>query len=140
MSGSRAEILGKIRRALVKPRAAHHHGHSPATSDLSKLFASVGARDGLVEKFRKEFELVSGEFHFCDSDTAVIQTLTQLIQSSASSSVAISGHPICTRLSIGGSLQAQLPAVNLLFEDIESENSFDRTRLRNSMAQVQLSI
>jgi L-lactate dehydrogenase complex protein LldG len=140
MSGSRAEILGKIRRALVKPRAAHHHGHSPATSDLSKLFASVGSRDGLVEKFRKEFELVSGEFHYCDSGAAVIQTLTQLIQSSASSRVAISEHPICTRLSVAASLQAQLPGVNLLLEDIESENAFNRTRLRNSMAQVQLSI
>ena len=140
MSGSRAEILGKIRRALVKPRGAHHHGHSPTTSDLGKLFASVGSRDGLVEKFKREFELVSGEFHFCESGAAVIQTLTQLIQSSASSQVAISGHLICTRLSIAGSLQAQLPAVNFLFEDIESENTFDRTRLRNAMAQVQLSI
>src|SRR6185436_333053 len=101
-----------------------------------KLFASVGSRDGMVEKFRKEFELVSGEFHFCDSGTAVIQTLTQLIQSSASNRVAISRHPICTRLSIAGSLQAQLPAANFLLEEIESENSFDRTRLRNSMAQV----
>jgi L-lactate dehydrogenase complex protein LldG len=140
MSGSRPEILGKIRRALVKPRTAHHHGHSPATSDLGKLFASAGSRDGLVEKFQKEFELVSGEFHFCDSGAAVVQTLTQLIQSSASSRVAISGDPICTRLSIAGSLQAQLPGVNFLLEDIESENSFDRIRLRNSMAQVQLSI
>src|SRR4030095_15220780 len=140
MSGSRAEILGKIRRALVKPRAVHHHGHSPATSDLGRLFASVGSRDGIVEKFRKEFELVSGESHFCDNGTTVIQTLTQLIQSSASSRVAISGHPICTRLSIAELLQAQLPSVNFLLEDIESENSFDRTRLRNSMAQVQLSI
>jgi L-lactate dehydrogenase complex protein LldG len=140
MSGSRAEILGKIRRALVKPRAAHHHGHSQATSDLTKLFASVGSRDGVVEKFRKEFELVSGEFHFCDSGTAVIQALTQLIQSSASSSVAVSGHPICRRLGIAESLQAQLPSIKFLLEDVESENSFDRTRLRNSMAQVQLSI
>ena len=140
MSGSRAEILGKIRRALVKPRAAHHHGHSPATSDLSKLFASVGSREGVVEKFRKEFELVSGEFHFCDGGAAVIQALTQLIQSSASSTVAVSGHPICTRLAIAESLQAQLPAVKFLLEDVESENSFDRTRLRNSMAQVPLSI
>ncbi len=140
MSGSRAEILGKIRRALVKPRAAHHHGHSPTTSDLSKLFASVGSRDGVVEKFQKEFERVSGEFHFCDSGAAVIQTLTQLIQSSSSNKVAISGHPLCTRLSIAEPLQAQLPAVNFLLEDIESENAFNRTRLRNAMAQVQLSI
>ena len=140
MSGSRSEILGKIRRALVKPRPAHHHGHSTATSDLNKLFASVGSRDGLVEKFQKEFNLVSGEFSFCDNNATVVQLLTQLIQSSASSKVAISGHPICQRLGIAETLLAQLPDVNILVEDIESENSFDRTRLRNSMAQVQLSI
>src|SRR4249919_2838571 len=113
MSGSRPEILGKIRRALVKPRAAHHHGHSPATSDLGKLFASVSSRDGVVEKFRKEFELVSGEFHYCDTGSAVIQSLTQLIQSSASSRIAVSGHPICTRLGIAKSLQTQLANMNL---------------------------
>ena len=140
MSGSRAEILGKIRRALVKPRAAHHHGHSPATSDLAKLFASVGSRQGLVEKFQKEFELVSGEFHFCESGTAVLSLLTQIIQSSASKHVAVSQHEICKRLAVAQSLEAQLPEVSLLVEDIESENSFDRTRLRNSLAQVQLSI
>ena len=72
MFGSRSEILGKIRRALVKPRAAHHHGHSPATSDLNALFASVGSRDRLVEKFQKEFELVSGEFHSREGGSAVV--------------------------------------------------------------------
>jgi L-lactate dehydrogenase complex protein LldG len=140
MSSSRAEILGKIRRALVKPRPAHHHGHSAATNDLSVLFASVASREGLVEKFQREFELVSGEFHFCDSGTVVLQLLTQIIESSASKNVAISQHGICKRLAVAQGLQAQLPEVRLLVEAIESENSFDRTRLRNSIAQVQLSI
>src|SRR5437867_9993390 len=98
MSRSRTEILGKIRRALVKPRPAHHHGHSPATSDLNQLFASVASRDGLVGKFQREFELISGEFSFCDSSPAVIQLLTQLIRSSASIRIAISQHLICKRL------------------------------------------
>jgi L-lactate dehydrogenase complex protein LldG len=140
MSGSRAEILGKIRRALVKPRAAHHHGHSPTTSDLGELFASVGSRDGLVEKFQKEFELVSGEFHFCESGEAALQLLTEIIQSSASTRIAVSQHGICKRLAVADNLKARLPGVDLLVEDIESENAFNRTRLRNSMAQVQLSI
>ena len=140
MSASRAEILGKIRRALVKPRPVHHHGHSAATSELGKLFASVSSRDGLVERFQKEFELVSGEFHFCDTGTTVLDRLTQLIESSASNNVAISQHGICKRLAIAEGLEARLPDVKLLLEDIESENSFDRTRLRNAMAQVQLSV
>jgi len=140
MANSRTEILGKIRRALVKPRLPHHHGHSTASSDLNTLFASVGSRDGLVEKFQREFELVSGEFSFCGSSAAVVQALTQLIHSSASNKVAISGHTICRRLGIAETLQAQLPDVTLLLEDIEAENPFDRMRLKNSMAQVQLSI
>jgi L-lactate utilization protein LutC len=140
MSASRAEILGKIRRALVRPRPVHHHGHSAATSDLDKLFASVSSRDRLVEKFQKEFELVSGEFHFCEHGTAVLQPLVQIIESSASTSVAISQHGICKRLAVAEGLEARLPDVKLLLEDIEAENSFDRIRLRNAMAQVQLSI
>jgi L-lactate dehydrogenase complex protein LldG len=140
MSGSRAEILGKIRRALVRPRPVHHHGHSTATSDLGKLFASVSSRDGLVEKFRKEFELVSGEFHFCADGTAVLQQLVQIIESSASTSVAISQHGICKRLAVAEGLEARLPNLKVLLEDFESENRFDRIRLRDAMAQVQLSI
>src|SRR5688572_29968786 len=140
MSASRAEILGKIRRALVRPRPVHHHGHSATTSDLTKLFASVGSRDGVVEKFQKEFELVSGEFHFCESGTALLRLLTQIVQSSAAKKVAISQHEICKRLEVAKGLEARLPEVTLLVEDIESENSFNRTALRNSMAQVQLSI
>jgi L-lactate dehydrogenase complex protein LldG len=140
MSASRAEILGKIRRALVRPRPAHHHGHSAATSDLGKLFASVSSRDGLLEKFQKEFELVSGEFHFCENGASVLQRLVQIIESSAAKSVAISQHGICKRLAVAEGLEARLPDVKLLLEDIESENPFDRIRLRNAVAQVQLSI
>src|SRR5688572_18175993 len=106
MSASRAEILGKIRRALVRPRPVHHHGHSATTSDLTKLFASVGSRDGLVEKFQKEFELVSGEFHFCEDGTAVLQLLIQIIESSVSKNVAISQHGICKRLAVAKGLEA----------------------------------
>jgi L-lactate dehydrogenase complex protein LldG len=140
MSTSRAEILGKVRRALVSPRPEHHHGHSATTHDLGKLFASVSSRDGLAGKFQKEFELVSGEFHLCESDAAVLPLLIQLIESSASKNVAISQHEICKRLAVAEGLEARFPDVKLLLEDIGSENSFDRTRLRKSMAQVQLSV
>jgi len=140
MSGSRAEILGKIRQALVKPRAKHHHGHSSAVSDLKQLFASVASRDGLVERFQAEFELVGGEFCFCTNGTAVVDALIQLIQTSASNRVAISQHPLCERLGITEALRAQLPDVTFLTEDIAADNAFDRIRLRNSMAKVQLSI
>src|SRR5262245_28339421 len=140
MSGSRAEILGKIRQALVKPRTMHHHGHSSAVSDLKQLFASVASRDGLVERFRTEFELVSGEYCFCRNDAEIIESLIELIETSASNQVAISQHPLCERLGIAEALRAQLPGVIFLTEDVAAENTFDRIRLRNSMAKVQLSI
>jgi L-lactate dehydrogenase complex protein LldG len=140
MSGSRAEIFGKIRQALVKSRPKHHHGHSSAVSDLKQLFASVASRDGLVERFQTEFELVSGEYCFFTNGAAVVESLIELIETSASNQVAISEHPLCTRLGIIGALRAQLPGVTFLAEDVAADNAFDRTRLRNSMANVQLSI
>lgn len=140
MSSSRAEIFGKIRQALVKPRPVHHHGHPPAPADLSQLFASAASRDGLVEKFRREFELVSGEFVFCDNNASIFEFLSQLIQSSTTTRIAVSRHPICQRLSIAKVLQDRMPGTSLLVEEIESENPYARERLRNAMAQVQLSI
>ena len=140
MAGSRAEILGKIRQALVKPRPKHHHGHSSAVSDLKQLFASVASRDGLVERFQTEFELVSGEYCFFTNGAAVVESLIEVIETSASNQVAISEHPLCNRLAIIEALRAQLPGVTFLTEDVAADNAFDRTRLRNSMAKVQLSI
>jgi L-lactate dehydrogenase complex protein LldG len=140
MNGSRTEILGKIRLALAKPRAEHHHGHEPVTSSLRDLFASVSSRDSLVEKFRREFEGVSGEFSYCANEAVAIETIKQIIAASSSEEVAISQHTICKRLDLGTKLGPELPNVHFLTEGIDSENPFERIRLRNALAQAQLSI
>jgi L-lactate dehydrogenase complex protein LldG len=87
-----------------------------------------------------EFELVSGEFVFCDNNASVAESLCELIRSSATTRVAVSGHAICQRLSIAKMLQDRMPGTSLLVEDIETENGYARERLRNAMARVQLSI
>ena len=140
MAGSRSEILGKIRLALTKPRLKHHHGHHVVTSNIQELFASVSSRDSLLEKFKKEFEYVSGEFSHCADEADARQVIKQLIVSSQATKVAVSAHSICERLKIEQTLQVDLPGVRFLTEDIDSENPFDRVRLRNNLAGVELSI
>jgi L-lactate dehydrogenase complex protein LldG len=142
MNRSRAEILGKIRLALARPRIPHHHGHASVTSDLRELFASSSSRDRLVEKFKNEFEAVDGEFTYCPNESAAMQTIREAIVSSAAKKVAVSRHSICARLQISQILQAELPDVEFPGEDedIDSENRFARERLRDTLAQTQLSI
>ena len=138
MDGSRAEVLGKIRLALAKPRPEHHHGHRLQITDLRKLFTSVGSREGLLEKFGAEFERVSGEFTTCPSREAMVEVIKNVIVSTEFKSVAISRHEICDGLL--EKLKAELPEVHFLREDIDSENPFARKRLREALSEVQLSI
>lgn len=140
MAGSRAEILGKIRLALARPRQEHHHGHEPVTSDLKELFASVWSRDRLVEKFQKEFEAVSGEFTLCESEAAAIQALKDVVAASGANRVAVSQHSICGWLKVVERLRAGLPEVQFLGEAIDSESPFQRADLKESLAQAELSI
>ncbi len=140
MAGSRTEILGKIRLALTNPRAEHHHGHESVTSDLKQLFASVWSRDGLVEKFQREFEAVSGEFTLCDSEAAALAALRKIIVSSNAQRVAVSLHAICSWLKVAERLQTELPNVQFLTEAIDSENSFERARLKDALEKAPLSV
>lgn len=138
MAGSRAEVLGKIRLALAKPRAEHHHGHRPQITDLKRLFASVGSTESLVEKFGEEFERVSGELTSCSSREAMVEAIKNVIVSAQFKSVAISRHEICDGLL--EKLKAELPEAHFFREDIDSENPFARKRLREALSQVQLSV
>jgi len=140
MNGSRAEILGKVRLALAKPRREHHHGHQPVTSNLEELFASVSSRNSLVDKFRREFEPVGGEFYNCANGAVALQAIREVVISSGAKKVAISQHSICDRLDLIQKLPVELPDVQLLTEAIDSENPFDRARLRDALAQAHLSI
>jgi L-lactate dehydrogenase complex protein LldG len=140
MSSSRAEILGKIKRSLAKPALPHHCGHREIADDTEQLFRSASSRDNLVEKFRVEFQRVSGEFFRPASDEVAAQYLCELTQSGSVKTVAISAHKICQRLRLEGALKTVAPEVQILTESIDSESSLERRRLKSSLSHAQLSI
>src|SRR4051812_28500050 len=140
MAGSRAELLGKIRLALAKPSLEHHHGRQPEISPIRELFASAYPSDSLIEKFRTEFERVSGNLAVCKNSDLVVDTIKDLILSSCFKQVAVSKHEVCRRLCVLEKLRTEVPEVHFWGEDIDSENSFERLSLRGAVAQVQLSI
>lgn len=140
MNGSRTEILGRIRRALASPALEHHHGHQPETTDIRKLFASDYQDPSLVERFRTEFSLVSGEMAVCTDSESVIDTIRDLIQSSNFATVAISQHPLCRRLQLEEKLKAELPQIHFVNETMDSESSFERSQLRERLSRVELSV
>jgi L-lactate dehydrogenase complex protein LldG len=140
MNGSRAEILGRIRLALSNPALEHHHGHQPEITDIRKLFASDYEHGSLLERFRKEFTRVSGEMAVCSDADSVVDAIKDLIQSANLGTVAISQHAVCRRLQIGEKLRAELPQIQFISEEMDSENSFERSRLREKLSDVELSI
>jgi len=140
MNGSRAEILGRIRRALSSPAREHHHGHQPEITDIRRLFASDYDHPSLVERFRKEFSQASGEIAICSNMESVIDTLKDLIQSCGLASVATSRHALCLRLQLEEKLRAELPQIQFVNEVVDSENSSERNRLREKLSAVDLSI
>ncbi|PYV86306.1 MAG: hypothetical protein DMG05_20130 [Acidobacteria bacterium] len=140
MMGSRDEILGRLRRALAKPSLEHHHGHQPEIADIRELFASDFIHDSLVDRFKKEFELVSGEATVCTSIEAAFKSVRQLVLSSGFGKVAVSKHDLCRRLKLLERLPVELPEVQFISETIDSENAFERERLTERLSEVQLSI
>jgi L-lactate dehydrogenase complex protein LldG len=140
MNGSRAEILGRIRRAIASPPLEHRHGHQPETTDIRKLFASDYQDPSLVEQFRTEFSRVSGEMAVCTDSESVIDTIRDLIQSSNFTAVAISQHPLCRRLQLEEKLKAELPQIHFVNETMDSESSFERSQLRERLSGVELSV
>jgi L-lactate dehydrogenase complex protein LldG len=140
MPGSRAEILGKLRLGLAKPSLEHHDGRQSETRHIRELFASAYPSDSLIEKFRTEFEKVSGKLAICENPDLVVDTIKDLILSSSFNQVAVSKHPVCRRLCLVDKLRTGVPDVQFWEEDIDSENSFERLSLRGTLAQVPLSI
>ncbi len=137
---SRAEILRKIRLGLAKPTPEHHHGHRPEIRDIQTLFASAYRHDALVQTFKREFERVSGELEVCEGSVAVLDKIRELVQSCGINKVAVSDHEICRQLQVAEKLQAEMAEGQVLQEEINSEDSFHRFRLKQQLSQVQLSI
>ena len=93
---SRSQILRKVRLGLAKPSRESPHEHVPSATDRQELFASSAHFDSLVEKFRVEFQRVSGEMTICRDKSELGAALVALIRSEPFPQVAISRHPVCS--------------------------------------------
>ena len=140
MMGSRSEILGRLRRALAKPSLEHHDGHQPEINDMRVLFSSDAVHDSLIDRFKREFELVNGEMTVCPSIEAAFESVRQLVHASGFRKVAISTHDLCRQLRLLERLPVELPEVQFVSETIDSENVFERDHLTKRLSEVQLSI
>jgi L-lactate dehydrogenase complex protein LldG len=135
---SKNQILRKVRLALARPQKESHHQHLSSALDVQELFASSAHFDSLVEKFRTEFQRVSGEMTTFRATSELGAALVTLIRSEAYSRVVISRHPIC--LNLVEPLSKALPDVQILTELIDSENPYERTRLKETIEQTPLAI
>jgi L-lactate dehydrogenase complex protein LldG len=140
MMGSRAEILGRVHRALAKPGLEHHHVHQPEVSDIRQLFASDYTHYSLIDRFKQEFERVSGETIVCTSAERAFESIRQLVLSSGYKKVAVSKHDLCRRLKLLERLPVELPEVQFVNETIDSENALERERLTERLSEAQLSV
>lgn len=140
MNDSRSQILRMVRLALATPTHLSHSVPPGAQLNIRNLFASSAEPGSLVDRFRKEFERVSGEIILSSDAFAAVDAILRFIEKEGVGSVVISHHEICHRLSLLEQLSAALPQVKFLTENINSEDSFQRARLKDQMSRVPLSI
>ncbi|NOY57815.1 MAG: hypothetical protein GXO75_02645 [Calditrichaeota bacterium] len=92
MNNSRDKILGAVKDALQQP------SHLPPTPQgiderIKEGLASVTPKDyvGLREQFKKELELVSGEFQLVHSTDEIVTAISRMMQESNYTSLTIAG-------------------------------------------------
>ncbi len=137
---SKSQILRKVRLGLARPQRESHHNPIFTATGLRELFASSAHFDSLVEKFRLEFQRVSGEMTICRDASELESSLSTLISSEGFRQVAISRHPVCLKLNLHEILSKALPEVCFLTETIKSENPHERGRLKEIIEQTPLAI
>ncbi len=141
MNASRATVLSRIRRALVRPGRKQRHGHHTPISDLQDLFASDALDPSLlVERFQQESERVGGETRLCEDIQEVLRSVQDLIATSGYQKVAISNHEICRRHRLLQELSAAMPEVSFWSESLDPKSGLSRRRNSRSLARADLSI
>ncbi len=92
MNTSRDKILHAVKAALQQP------SHLPPTPEgiddkIKQGLTSVTPKNyvGLREQFKKELELVSGEFQLVHSSDEIVDAINRIMQESHYTSLAIAG-------------------------------------------------
>ncbi len=113
MSSSRESILGKIKAATG---VASHLPEAPSGIDqqIADGLASVTPKDdaGLRDQFKKELEIVSGEFFLASSQDVVTDTVVRILCDSQYTSLSIVGDGLCAQ--IAEQIRAKMPNLQLV--------------------------
>ncbi|MCY3756141.1 MAG: LUD domain-containing protein [Acidobacteria bacterium] len=136
MNGSREVILGRIRRALIRPGAAQHQEPAGAES-VQSLPARVGSAR-LLEQFQEQSARVGGEPRLCTGIEAALTGIQDLVATAGYRRVAVSNHEICRRHRLAEALSDLLPEVSLWSETGDANSNPARRRNSRQLAQADL--
>lgn len=138
MNGSREVILGRIRRALLRPGPGHGQEHAR----LDRLQSPPGpvGSTGLFDQFQEQSARVGGEPRLCSDIEDALGGIQDLVGAAGYRRVAVSSHEICRRQRLAQTLSDRLPEVSVWSEEGDAETPGSRRRNSRQLAQADLSI
>lgn len=138
MNGSREVILGRIRRALLRPGPGHgQENGSPARvqSDAGRVGSAR-----LFDQFQEQSARVGGEPRLCSDFEDALRGIQDLVIAAGYRRVAVSNHEICRRHRLAEALSDLLPEVSVWREEGDAHRRSARRRNSQKLAQAELSV
>lgn len=136
MNGSREVILGRIRRALIRPVAAQ--GQEPAGAESVQSLPARAGSARLLEQFQEQSARVGGEPRLCTGIEEALAGIQDLVATAGYRRVALSDHKICRRHRLAEALSDLLPEVSLWTEAGDANSNSSRRRNSRQLAQADL--
>ena len=138
MNGSREVILGRIRRALLRPGP----GPGQAHGGPNRVQSTPGREGstGLFDQFQEQSARVGGEPRVCTDVEEALEGIRELVAGAGYRRVAVSNHEICRRHRLAQRLSELLPEVSVWREEGDAEMQGSRRQNSRQLAQADLSI
>lgn len=138
MNGSREVILGRIRRALLRPGP----GHGPEDGSSDRVQSTPGPEGfaSLFDQFREQSARVGGEPRDCIDIEEALEGIRDLVAGAGYGRVAVSSHEICRRHRLAQRLSDLLPQVSVWREEGDAEMQGSRRQNSRQLAHADLSI
>lgn len=138
MNGSREVILGRIRRALLRPGTGHAQ-EDGIPDRVRSTSGRVGATR-LFDQFQEHSASVGGEPRVCADIEEALEGIQDLVAGAGYRRVAVSHHEICRRYRLAQALSDLLPEVSVWREEGDADRPGSRRRNSRQLAQADLSI